>query len=332
MRAYIIRRLLLIILTLFIVSILIFLVLRLMPGNIVDAIIAELTQQGAAKEAEVMNRAIVEQELGLDVPIFHQYGRWLGVVPQADGSFSGIFQGNLGNSLWHRTPVTKLIADRLPVTLELSLLALIIAQLIALPIGIFSALRQDTWGDYIARSFAIMCIAVPGFWLGTMIMVFPALWWGWSPPIKLIPFTRDPIGNLGMFIIPAIVLGMALSGTTMRMTRTMMLEVLRQDYIRTAWAKGLRERVVVIRHALKNALIPVITLVGLQLPVLVGGAVIIERIFCLPGMGELGLTAIMQRDYPIVTGTLLVAAISVVFGNLMVDLTYAYLDPRIRYK
>jgi peptide/nickel transport system permease protein len=211
-------------------------------------------------------------------------------------------------------------------------MGLIIAQLIALPIGIYSALRQDTWGDYIARSFAILCIAVPGFWLATMVIVFPAIWWGYMSPIILIPFTEDPIGNLQMFIIPATVLGMAMAGATMRMTRTMMLEVLRQDYIRTAWSKGLRERAVILRHALKNALIPVVTVIGYQVPVMIGGAVIIEQIFCLPGIGQLLLDATLNRDYTIVSGVMLFLGGFIALINLMVDLTYGYLDPRVHYK
>ncbi|MBA7628976.1 Dipeptide transport system permease protein DppB [subsurface metagenome] len=211
-------------------------------------------------------------------------------------------------------------------------MALIIAQLIALPVGVYSALRQDTWGDYIARSFAIFCIAIPGFWLGTMVIVFPSIWWGYSTPIMLIRFTDDPIGNLKMFIVPAIVLGMVMSGGTMRMTRTMMLEVLRQDYIRTAWAKGLRERVVILRHALKNALIPVITIIGIYIPVMIGGTVIIEQIFCLPGMGRLLINATLMRDYTVVSGVMLFFAVGMVLINLMVDLTYGFLDPRVHYK
>jgi len=270
-----------------------------------------------------MDREAIEHALGLDVPIHVQYGRWVGDI---------VMHGSLGESLWKQIPVTGLIMARLPITLELGLLALIVAQLVALPIGVYSAIRQDTWGDYIGRSFAIMCIAVPGFWIGTMIMVFPALWWRWSPAVMLIRFTEDPIGNLQMFIIPAIVLGMLMSGMTMRMTRTMMLEVLRQDYIRTAWSKGLTERVVVIRHALKNALIPVVTIIGFQLPVLIGGAVIMEQIFALPGIGRLMLDAIFQRDYPIVSGVMLFMALFVLLINLGVDLTYGFLDPRVHYR
>jgi len=329
MRAYIIRRLLLMIPTLFIASLIIFFMIRLIPGDIIDVMVAELEME---EGGGIVDRAALERELGLDVPILTQYGRWIGVVPGADGSFSGIFQGDLGKSLWRGTPVVEEIALRWPVTLELGLMAIIVAQLIALPIGIFSALRQDTWGDYIARSFAIFCIAVPGFWLATMVIVFPSIWWGYSPPFMLIPFTEDPIGNLKMFIVPAIVLGMVTSGATMRMTRTMMLEVLRQDYIRTAWAKGLRERVVILRHALKNALIPVVTIIGPQLALMIGGTVIIERIFSLPGLGRLALDATLDRDYPIVIAVMLILGVVIVVINLMVDLTYSYLDPRVRYR
>jgi len=326
MRAYIIRRLLLAIPTVFLASLIIFFTVRLIPGDIIDIMAREM------QWFTPMSRVEIEHALGFDVPMLTQYGRWMGFVPQADGSFSGILEGDLGNSLWKKTPVTDAVLERMPVTLELSFLALLIAQLIALPIGIYSALRQDTWGDYIARSFATFCIAVPGFWLGTMVVVFPSIWWGWSPPIIYIPLTKDLMGNLGMLIIPSLVLGMAISGVTMRLTRTMMLEVLRQDYVRTAWAKGLRERVVVMRHALKNALIPVITLIGLYIPTLIGGTVIIEQIFCLPGVGRLLFEAVSQRDYTIVTGVMFITGIIVVLVNLAVDLTYGFLDPRIRYK
>ena len=329
MRAYIIRRVLLMIPTVFIVSLIIFSLIRLIPGDVVNMMVESRGPTGSGKGAD---RAAVERALGLDVSIPVQYGRWMGFLPGEDGSFSGILQGDFGDSLWTNVSVSELILEKWPVTFELGLLAIIIAQLIALPIGIFSALRQDTWGDYIARSFAIFCIAVPGFWLGTMVIVFPSIWWSWSPPIFLIPFTEDPIGNLGMFIIPALILGMLMSGTTMRMTRTMMLEVLRQDYIRTAWAKGLRERVVIIRHALKNALIPVITIIGFQVGIMIGGAVIIEQIFCLPGIGRLLIDATLGRDYPVVSGIMLILGFGMVLINLMVDLTYAYLDPRVHYK
>jgi len=270
-----------------------------------------------------MDKQAIEHALGFDVPMIVQYGRWIGNI---------LLHGDLGNSLWTRSPIINDIAARWPVTLELGFLGIVIAQIIALPVGIYSAIRQDTFGDYIARSFAILCIAVPGFWLGTLVIVFPSIWWGYMPPIRLIHFSVDPIGNLKMFVIPAIVLGMEMSGMTMRMTRTMMLEVLRQDYIRTAWAKGLKERVVVIRHALKNALIPVVTIIGWQLPLLIGGTVIIENIFGLPGMGQLLINATQIRDYTVVSAVLFLFAIVIMIINLMVDMTYGFLDPRVHYK
>jgi len=326
MRAYIIRRVVLVIPTVFLASLIVFFMIRLIPGSVIDAM---LTTSGSFL---IRNRALLEQRLGLDVPVFTQYGRWMGFIPGADGSISGILQGDFGTSLWRGNPVIEQILDGLPVTVELGLLGLIIAQVISLPIAIFSALRQDTWGDYVSRTFAILCMAVPGFWLATLIIVMPSIWWGYMPSIALIPFVEDPIGNLKMFIVPAIVLGMGMTGATMRLTRTMMLEVLRQDYIRTAWAKGLRERVVVLRHALKNALIPVVSLIGLQVPVMIGGTVIIEQIFCLPGIGRLTMDALMRRDYTIISGILIFFGLAIVLINLMVDLAYGYLDPRLRYR
>ena len=210
--------------------------------------------------------------------------------------------------------------------------ALLIGLLIALPVGIYSAVRQDTLGDYAGRSVAIFGLATPNFWLGLMVLIFPGIWWGWTPPLRLFDFSEDPLAHIGMFLIPGLILGTGLSAATMRMTRTMMLEVLRQDYVRTAWAKGLRERLVVVRHALKNALIPVITLIGLQLPILVGGSVIIETLFNLPGLGSLLVSALSNRDYPMVSGINLFFATFILFANLLIDLLYAYLDPRIRYQ
>ncbi|MDE0228486.1 MAG: ABC transporter permease [Spirochaetaceae bacterium] len=210
-------------------------------------------------------------------------------------------------------------------------MAIVIGLVIALPVGIYSAIRQDTAADYLGRSFAILGLATPNFWLALMVVLYPAIWWGWSPSMELIPLAEDPLGNLGMFLIPSLILGTASAAATMRMTRTMMLEVLRQDYIRTAWAKGLRERVVVMRHAVKNALIPVVTLIGLQLPILIGGSVIMENIFNLPGLGRLMVVALEERDYPVVSGVNLFFATAVVLFNLLIDLLYSYLDPRVRY-
>ena len=269
-----------------------------------------------------LDREAVERMLGLDVPVYVQYGRWIGGI---------LLRGTLGNSLLGQVSVEEQIIGRLPVTLELGLMAILIGLVIALPVGIYSAIRQDTVADFLGRSVAIIGLATPNFWLGIMVMIYPATWWGWAPPLELVAFPEDPLGNLAVFIIPSLILGTAAAAATMRMTRTMMLEVLRQDFIRTAWSKGLRERAVVIRHAVKNALIPVLTLIGLQLPILVGGAVIMENIFNLPGLGRLLLIALNNRDYPMVSGINLFFATGVVGINLFIDLVYAVLDPRVRY-
>ena len=331
MRAYIIRRFLLIIPTLFILTILVFLLVRFIPGDIVDAIVAREEWLAGGIDPEAVMRY-----LGLDVPVYVQYGRWIGVLPTPDrvtgeSQFKGLLQGSLGGSLHGGFSVEERIIGRLPLTIELGVMAIVIGLLIALPVGIYSAIRQDTAADYAGRSIAIIGMSVPNFWLALMVMIYPAIWWGWSPPTDWVPFTEDPLGNLGVLIIPSVILGTASSAATMRMTRTMMLEVLRQDYIRTAWSKGLNERVVVMRHALKNALIPVVTLIGMQVPLLVGGAVIIENIFALPGLGRLFLTALEGRDYPVVSGVNLFFATAVIGGNLMIDLIYPFLDPRVRY-
>ena len=318
MRAYIIRRLLLIVPTLFILSILVFLSVRFIPGDVIDVMIGRM----AFYVQFDVDREALERTLGLDVPVYVQYGRWIGDIFR---------HGTLGESLFTRELVEQAILERLPVTLELGFMAIFIGLVIALPVGIYSAMRQDTAADFLGRSVAIIGLATPNFWLGIMVMIYPAIWWGWAPPLELVAFPEDPLGNLAVFIIPSLILGTASAAATMRMMRTMMLEVLRQDYIRTAWSKGLKERAVVIRHAVKNALIPVVTLIGLQLPILVGGAVIMENIFNLPGLGRLLLNALNERDYPMVSGINLFFATGVVLTNLLIDLVYAVLDPRVRY-
>ncbi|MFO1135554.1 MAG: ABC transporter permease [Rhodoblastus sp.] len=315
MRAYILRRLLALIPTLLFASIIVFVTVRMIPGDIIDLM---LSQNDVA--ADKLSRDQLVSALGLDRSMPEQYVRWVW----------GVLQGDFGKSLWQSTPVLEQVLQRLPVTFELGLMALIVGLLIALPIGVYSAIRQDTAGDVAARSFSILMLAVPNFWMGTMVMVFPSIWWGWSPEVNYVKFSDAPWQNMKQMIVPALVLGTALSAITMRMTRTMMLEVLRQDYIRTAWAKGLPERLVVMRHALRNALIPVVTLIGLQAPLLIGGAVILEQIFVIPGMGLLLLEAVSQRDYPIITGVFLVVGLAVMLINLVVDLSYGFLDPRVR--
>ncbi|MBL7166169.1 MAG: ABC transporter permease [Dehalococcoidales bacterium] len=330
MRAYLIRRLFLIIPTLFLVTIIVFLTVRFVPGSLIDLLASQQAGE-ATMDPEVIAEQI-RRDLGLDQPVWKQYLRWLGAWQQDDGTFSGILQGDLGKSLWTHRPILGDIFDKIPISLELGIIAIITALLIAFPIGIYSAIRQDTAGDYVGRSIAIFCMAVPGFWLATMIIVFPSVWWGWIPPVEYTPITENFSKNIQQFIIPAILMGMVMSGVTMRMTRTMMLEVLRQDYIRTAWSKGLRERIVVIRHALKNAMIPVVTVIGLQLPVVIGGTVIMEQIFNLPGMGRFMIDSLSRRDYSVISGINIMMGSVILIGNLLTDLTYGYLDPRIRYR
>ena len=320
-RGYVIRRLALSVVTVVVASFLVFTLMRLTPGTVVDAMIAQYRGMNPEQIDVDRARADIERSLGLDRPFLTQYGRWIAGI---------VLRGDLGESLWRRTPVLREIAARWPVTAQLGLLAFIISQLIALPIGIYSAVRQDTLGDYLGRSFAILAIAVPGFWVGTLVIVYPSIWWGYAPPFTYVGFFEDPIGNLQILFIPSVVLGMGMAGGTMRIARTMMLEVLRQDYIRTSWAKGLKERVIVVRHALKNALIPVVTSAGPQLLLMVGGSVIVEQIFNLPGMGRLTLQAIETRDYTVVSGVLLIFAAAIVLVNLLIDLSYGFLDPRVR--
>jgi len=312
------------------VTLIVFFSVRFIPGDVISLMLSEMADLSIG-EKEITEEVIREQ-LGLNVPVHIQYGRWIGIAPQAEGGFSGVLQGDFGRSMWGGWNILEEIARRFPVTLELCILAMTIAILIALPIGTYSAIRQDTTGDYIGRSVAILFISLPVFWTGTMVTVYPSLWWGWSPPIHYTPLTEDVLGNLAHVLLPATLQGMFSSGSIMRMSRTMMLEVLRQDYIRTAWAKGLRERTIIYRHALKNALIPVVTLAGTLLPYLLGGSVIVEQIFNLPGIARLMLESLGKRDYPIVSAINVIVASLVLVVNLLIDLSYAYLDPRVVYK
>ncbi|WP_454739847.1 ABC transporter permease [Cupriavidus necator] len=318
MSAYLLRRLLALVPTLMFASIIVFAIVRVVPGDVVDLMLSQNDISADTRTREDLVRA-----LGLDRPIWEQYLHWVANI---------VLHGDLGQSLWQGEPVLTMVMARIPATFSLGVLALTVALTVALPIGVLSAIRQDSAADYVARSFSILMLAVPSFWLGTMVMVFPSVWWGWSPEVRYVPFLEDPVQHVRQMLVPAIVLGMALSAITMRMTRTMVLEVLRQDYIRTAWAKGLNEPLVILRHALRNALIPVVTLIGLQAPLLIGGAVVIEQIFVVPGMGLLLLDAVHQRDYPLITGVFLVVGVAVMLINLLVDLSYGLFDPKVRHR
>ncbi|MDA0349974.1 MAG: ABC transporter permease [Verrucomicrobia bacterium] len=314
MQAFIIKRVLTLFPTLLFTSIIVFASIRLIPGDVIDLMLSQNDISTA------IDRELIEKALGLDKPVYIQYFNWIGSA----------VQGDLGRSLWQNTPVSEQLALSLPISFELGLLGLMVALSVAIPIGIYSAMKQDTAGDYIARSFSLLMLAIPSFWLGTLVMIYPSVWWRWAPPLDYTPFLESPIENLKHMLVPAIILGLSMSAVTMRMTRTMMLEVLRQDYVRTARAKGLKENVVVLRHALRNVLIPIVTLIGLQAPLLIGGSVILEKIFGVPGMGTLLLDSVFQRDYPVITGVFLVVGVAVLFINLLVDLTYGFLDPRVR--
>ncbi len=314
MQRYIMRRLLLTIPALFGVSLIIAGMMRLLPGDAVDLMLQDYS--GYAKDADELRA-----KLGLNRSFPEQYASWIG----------GVVRGDFGVSLKDQTPITEELATRLPITLELGVMGMTIGLLIAIPLGVFSAVRQDTIPDYLARSLAIAMLAIPGFWIATLAITLPALWFQWTPPLRYTRITDDLGKNLGQMIIPGIILGIGLSGTMMRLTRAQMLEVLRQDFIRTARAKGVGERRIVYRHALHNAIIPVVTLLGLQMGVLIGGTVVLERIFNLPGMGRFLLDSLNSRDYPVVQAIVLLFAAVIIFTNLIVDLLYAWLDPRIHY-
>jgi peptide/nickel transport system permease protein len=313
MHPYLARRLLLLIPTLVGVSVVVFLLVRLLPGDAVAMLQADYSYARDTDE--------LRARLGLDRPIQVQYFEWLG----------NVVRGNLGTSLRTNQPVTTEILNRLPVTAELGAMAIAVGLCIAIPVGVISAVRQDTRTDYLARGTAIAMLAIPGFWLGTLVITLPSIWWQWTPPLRYTRLWDDPGKNLGQMVLPAIILGIALSGTVMRLTRAQMLEVLRQDYVRTAAAKGLAELAVVVRHALRNAFIPVLTLLGLEVAIVVGGAVVIENVFALPGVGRYLLEAIQYRDYPVIQALNLIFATVIVLANLLVDLLYGWFDPRVRY-
>jgi peptide/nickel transport system permease protein len=320
MRNYVLQRVVLMVPQLVGVSILVFALVRVIPGDVALLMVAG-GQGGDAPAGSQATMDAIRQSLDLDKPLHVQYGLWLGKV----------VQGDLGASYWTKRPIVEEIGRALPVTIELALLSLAISILIGLPIGIISAIRQDTAADYLGRLFSIGALSLPEFWIGTMLILLPLLWFGWIPPIRYTPLFVDPWANLLQVLFPAAALGLHNSGPIMRIVRSSMLEVLRQDYVRTAWAKGLRESTVVSRHALKNAAIPVLSLIGVRLGRLLGGTVVMEQIFVIPGMGLLVLSAISERDYPLLQALIILFAAIFLVVNLIVDVLYAWLDPRIRY-
>ncbi|HEX2437540.1 MAG TPA: ABC transporter permease [Methylomirabilota bacterium] len=316
MHKYVLRRVLLAVPVLVLSSLIVFGLMRVMPG---DALTALMAESGNVSEREL---AKLRKDLGLDLPYYKQYLVWVWQMVSL----------NPGDSIFTNEPIPVALKKAIPVTVELAALAMVLGLVIAIPIGVLSATRQDTASDYVGRVVAVSGLSLPDFWLGTLVITFAAIWFHWIPPIGYVSLWESPWRNLQQFLLPAAVLGFRLSAATMRMTRSTVLEVLREDYVRTAWAKGLEGRIVVYKHALKNALIPVVTIVGGQLGVLLAGTVVVETIFALPGMGRLTVEAILYRDYPVVQTNVMLVAGTLVTINLLVDMTYAYLDPRIRYR
>jgi peptide/nickel transport system permease protein len=310
---YILRRLAFALPTLILVSIGIFLMVRLLPGDIIDILFGG--DQTASEEVKQQAR----EQLGLNGSYAEQYWRWI----------SGVLQGDFGFSLRNAEPVSNIVFDALTVTLELVLIALLIATIVGVPLGVISAVRRDTGWDVGARVGGLIGLSVPSFWLATLLLLITSRAFGWVPPLVYISPFDDPVGNLSQFILPALSISVFTMAIVMRMVRATMLEVLGQDYVRTARAKGVGRKTVISKHALRNALIPVITIIGFEIGVLIGGAAIIETIFGLPGVGYVLLQAIFGRDYPVIQAMTLLIAVTFIFANLLVDVLYGVLDPRI---
>jgi len=314
MQTYILKRAVLAAITLLIVVLMAFSILRIMPGSAAEMMV---TEQGYAENVEALR-----ERLGLSDPVYVQFGDWLG----------DLLHGSMGESLYTGKPITEEIANRLPVSLRLGIMMLLTGWSVGVPLGVLAAVRQGTAIDELSRATAVLFLALPTFWVATMFLVFPSIWFRWAPPLRYVPFTDDPIASTKHLIWPALIGGLPISAGIVRVTRTLMLEVLRQDYIRTARAKGLGHWAVLYRHGLRNTAPPLITIMGLQVTTLVAGSVILEQIFGIPGVGRYVLEAAIRRDYPVVQAILLITATLLLTTNLAVDLAYGYLDPRIRLR
>lgn len=314
MGKYIIKRVLLLIPTMLVVTIVTFALMRLMPGSAVDLILNKYQAMGFTVE-----RQDVVVQLGMDKPAIQQYFIWLG----------NLLRGDMGDSLFQNQSVASLIAEKLPITLELALFTMVIINVISIPAGVVTAARQDSVGDYIVRVISIILMAMPLFWIGTLVLIYPAKWWGYAPTITYVSIFKNFTENMKMFLVPSILGALVQVGMQMRMVRTSVLDVMRQDYVRTAWSKGITEHDVLYGHALRNSLIPVITIVGGSVAGLVGGSVILENLFNIPGLGSCMVTALNNYDYPLVQGCVVVLAAIVMVVNLIVDVAYKWCDPRV---
>lgn len=311
---FLVRRALISAVTLLIISLIVFTGVRMIPGDPARVL--------AGTEADAAGLEEIREKYGLNAPLPVQYLRWLGLA----------VTGDLGESIRTRTPVVAMVAGKLPITVELACLSLLVALAIAIPAGVLAAVRRNTAWDVLASGVSLCGVSIPNFWLGIMLILVVSVRYGWLPASGFVPIAEDPLGNLRRMIMPALVLGTGLAAVLMRQTRNAMIEVLSADYVRTARAKGLAQRAVVLRHALRNGLIPVVTILGLQMGALMGGAVVTEQIFVLPGFGRLIVEAVFTRDYPVVQGVVLITAASYVLINLLVDVSYTVLNPRIRIR
>lgn len=318
MLQYIVKRLLLMIPTLFGVAVLIFLLLRVVPGDVVEA--RYLTQGSQFQSQDLMD--MERKKLGLDQPIWKQFTSWMG----------GVLRLDFGLSMWTGSPITEEIQLRFALSLQLAVMATVVATLLAIPLGILAAVKQDTWIDYAVRVFSIAGLAMPSFWLGILMILTMLIVFKWLPPMVFTPFWVNPWENLAQLIWPALAVGYRYSAVATRMMRSAMLEVLREDYIRTARAKGLWLKLILTRHAMKNAMLPVITVIGLEFAFLLGGLVVTEQVFNLNGLGLLFVEAISHRDYTLTQALVLIVAAVFIFVNFATDVAYAWLDPRIRYR
>ncbi len=316
MGKYVIKRVLLLIPTIFIVCAIVFILMRMMPGDAVDIIMVRLRNSGKSADEDV-----VRAMMGLDVPPVEQFFNW----------FLGVLHLDLGDSFFQNGGVASIIGRQLPISLELGLISLILANLISIPLGLFCAAKQDSLADYLLRVFAVFFMSVPMFWLATLVLFYPAKWWEYSPEVTYYSLIENPVKNMSMFLVPGILGALGQAGTQLRITRTMVLDTLRQDYIRTAYAKGVSQRDVLFRHAFRNAMIPVITVVGGSISALVGGNVILENIFNIPGIGQQLVTSLGYRDFPMVEGCVLIMSLFVMVVNLIIDLAYKWIDPRVTF-
>lgn len=314
MGKYITKRILLLIPTFFLICVIVFTLMRLIPGDAVDSMVIKLTNAGV-----IVERAEIERRLGLDQPALTQFFVWL----------KGILMLDFGDSLFQYDSVMDIVMRRLPVTLELGILTMLLSYAIAIPCGLLCAARQDSIIDNILRFASVVLMSVPVFWLATIVLIYPAIWWRYSPPTVYVSLLQNPLENLRMFIVPALISAVCSAGGTMRLVRTTTLDVMRQDYVRTGWAKGLKERKIMTAYAFRTSLIPVITHIGGSVSSLVGGSVLLENVFNIPGMGKLMVEALGDRDYPLVQGCVIIFALFVMIVNLLVDVAYKWIDPRV---